>query len=180
MIIWIISKQGNQNNITMKIITITITKSTVLKDVSDHTWYTGRSKRKEDNAEDVSNIQVGADESDVLFRFFQQAYSNVLAPLSTVIVRPTTEVLTGDSEASIPENIVFNLAMNDMWDQSQLPVLSQNIHQHFVNWILGDWYTISSPEDASICYTKAQNNLEAIKSVIGKRTSPVRRCGVSF
>ena len=55
----------------MKIIAITITKSTVLKDVSDHTWYMGRSKRKEDNAEDVSNIQAGTDESDILFRFHQ-------------------------------------------------------------------------------------------------------------
>lgn len=49
----------------MKTLTISITKNTVLTDVKDNAWFTGRSRKNGTNDEAIAAMQAGEDDSDV-------------------------------------------------------------------------------------------------------------------
>ena len=158
----------------MKTLTISITKNTVLTDVKDNAWFTGRSRKNGTNDEAIAAMQAGEDESDVLFRFLEAANADVRVPMSHALARSESDTLTGETDTLIADTLTYALTLNDNWDSSQQPALQQNIHAYLQNKVLGDWFTIANPSEAANYLAKAEDCLNNIRKALSSRTRPVR------
>lgn len=158
----------------MKTLTITITKATILKDIQDNAWFTGKSKKNGTNDEAVAIIQAGEEETDVLYRFLESANANVRAPMSHALARSASDVLTGNTDTMTADTLTYLLTLNDNWDSSQQPVLEQNIHAYLRDKVLAEWFLTVNPADAETYFNKAENCLMNIRRALSARTRPVR------
>lgn len=158
----------------MKTLTITITKATVLKDIQDNAWFTGKSKKTGTNDEAVSTMQAGEEETDVLYRFLESANANVRAPMSHALARSASDTLTGNTDTMIAGTLSYALTLNDNWDSSQQPVLEQNIHAYLRDKVMAEWFLLVNPTEAATYFSKAEDCLMKIRGALSARTRPVR------
>lgn len=159
----------------MKTITITLSKASIILDVNNVAYFTGRSRSTGDNPEQVANMQSDDQEECVIRRFVHNAAEKAKTTLSAVLKKSAKETESSTNDINATDAIIYELELNSNFDMNQSASISSSIHDSIVNNALGEWFLIANPAEAAVYFDKANANLQNVRYAINKRIKPVRR-----
>lgn len=158
----------------MKTITITLSKASIILDVNNVAYFTGRSRSTGDNPEQVANMQSDEEEECVIRRFVHNAAEKVKTSLSAVLKKSEKETDSSTNDLT-KDSIVYELELNSNFDMNLTGTIASGVHDSIVNSTLGEWFLIANPAEASVYFDKAGANLQNVRHAIHKRVKPLRR-----
>ena len=132
-------------------ITITISKSNVLKEVAQTTSYTGAKKVGDDSA--LDRIATVDEDQPELQRFWDESRAEVA---QTFIRLLANEGMSGD-------NYQLKLNVSVSFDMSLLPSMQLGLFSYFVQNITGKWYVFTNKEEAGAFADRGSALLQEVK-----------------
>lgn len=143
-------------------ITITISKSDVLKEVAQTTSYTGAKKVGDDGA--LDRIATVDEDQPELQRFWDESRAEVA---QTFIRLLANEGMSGD-------NYQLKLNVSVSFDMSLLPSMQLGLFSYFVQNITGKWYVFTNKEEAGAFADRGSALLQEVKEKAFFKKMPTR------
>lgn len=143
-------------------ITITISKSNVLKEVAQTTSYTGAKKVGDDSA--LDRIATVDEDQPELQRFWDESRAEVA---QTFIRLLANEGMSGD-------NYQLKLNVSVSFDMSLLPSMQLGLFSYFVQNITGKWYVFTNKEEAGAFADRGSALLQEVKEKAFFKKMPTR------
>ena len=164
------------------IITITIKKSDVYKEVAQTTDYTGAKLTGDESGEAYDRIRTVDGDDSALERPWDECRADVAKAFIRLLVKedmygddnPTTTTVpsaTGDYYALI-------LNVSDSWDgeirDAMLPGMKSGLFSYFVLAITAKWYVYAKKDEAEQYATRAVATLDEVKQKAFYKKAPTR------
>lgn len=143
-------------------ITLTISKSDVLKEVAQTTSYTGAKKVGDDGA--LNRIATVDEDQPELQRFWDESRAEVA---QTFIRLLANEGMSGD-------NYQLKLNVSVSFDMSLLPSMQLGLFSYFVQNITGKWYVFTNKEEAGAFADRGSALLQEVKEKAFFKKMPTR------
>lgn len=163
----------------------TIGAGEVFYNVANKTFLTKRSRENVEgySPEVLSSMAMNGDDEDLnqIKYSFISAIGNLKTRIAeytqgttgaTVVTKDGNEV-TLDNEV-FPNKVKIMLEMPGNYDTALVESISLQAYNYCVNMCCGDWFAITSPNDATNYYTMASGNLDEIRLTVNRRKRPSR------
>lgn len=163
----------------------TINAGEVFYNVANKTFLTKRSRENLDgyNPEVLASIAMNGDDEDLnqIKYSFLSAIGNLKTRLAEYTQGTTgaTIVTKSGNEVSLdtgvfPNTVKIMVEMPGNYDTSLIEAVGIQAYNYCVNTCCGDWFAITSPNDATNYYSTASNNLDEIRLTVNRRKRPTR------
>lgn len=162
-----------------KTLTVTQQVKELVYDIQNKAYLTGQAREAEGkkNYEAASNMQASDDEENSYQ--IRRSLANAFSSLKSLL----GEYLSEDKSTSnnliakeIDDNGVLELAFElpSNYNNASADALGNGIHSYLVDMALGEWFAITSPEDANAYIQHSGVSLENVKRALYKRSRPER------
>lgn len=158
----------------MKPITITLDIKEIIYDVQNKTYLTGKSRREDDNHEQVANMQANDDDENAnqILRSITMAFTNLKTKLGEYLDLPES---VASNTLFTPETVLeLRLQMPSNYNTATADTIASAAHQYVVCMAIADWFTITDKEDAQDYVKTAAESLKTITEAASKRVRPIR------
>lgn len=159
-----------------KSLSITLYMSELIYDFQNKAYLTGRARRPGTDSETASNIQASDDDEDLnqALRSIQSAYGSLLTELAEALHGDKTTTSTNQLTTT-SANISISLKMPGNYVLGIREALTAGMHSYIVNMALGEWFLITSKEDAKAYFDLAAAAAKSIHEAINRRERPTRK-----
>lgn len=160
-------------------------------DIANKTFLTKRSREALSgySPEMLASMAVNGDDEDLnqIKNSYLSAVANLQVALSEYIYEGSesaTKITDKDNSAHLLDeiskyDITFELEFPSNYNTGLIDSISWQAYNYCVNKSCGDWFKITSPNDADNYYTLASTNLDNIRVAINRRKRPNRKSYLS-
>lgn len=161
----------------MNKITFEFEREDLLKQIKLHAYYSGSSRKEQDETNGVySKMQASDENDDVLDRFVDKSLSLVASLigklLSDVVVTMGEKVV---SQTAASTKITIDVDVPVTFDGSRKPFIHECIKDYIINWSLYEWYLLVNPGEAKVCFENCGLTEVSLKKHVNSRKKPVKR-----
>ena len=143
-------------------ITLTISKSAVLKEVAQTTSYTGA--KMDDDANAYERISTVDEDQPELSRFWDESRAEVAQTFIRLLL----------SEGMVGDNYNLRLNVSVSFDTALLPGMQLGLFSYFVQSITAKWYVFTNKKEAGDFADRGSALLEEVKEKAFFKKKPVR------
>lgn len=161
-----------------KTLTVTQQVKELVYDIQNKAYLTGQAREAAGKGyQAASNMQASDDDENSyqIRRSIANAFSALKSLLGEYLAedKDTSDNLIADEiDKDTVLTLTFELPSN--YNSSSADALGNGIHSYLVDMALGDWFAITSPEDASAYIQHSAMSLENVKRALYKRSCPGR------
>lgn len=162
-----------------KTITVTQRVKELIFDIQNKAYLTGQAREFEGTKkyEAASNMQASDDleNSYQIRRSLANAFSALKSMLGEYLSEDKTtsdNLISKEIDNDGTLTMAFDLPSN--YNNASVDSLGNGIHAYLVDMALGDWFAITSKEDAQIYTSHSAVSLENVKRALYKRSRPER------
>lgn len=145
-------------------ITLTISQSAVLDEVSQTSSYTGTKKDSDEKAYD--RIRTTEEDKSELLRFWNECRAEVAQTFIRMLVQE------GMAEDGDTYDLVLNVSV--AFDRALLPSMQLGLFSYFVQSIAAKWYMYSNKEESGAYADVGKAILDEVKRKALYKKKPVR------
>ena len=161
----------------MNKITFEFVREDLLKQIKLHAYYSGDSRKEQDDANGVySKMQASDENDDVLDRFVDKSCSRIASIVGTLLSE--VAVTAGEkviSPTTASTTIVMNVDAPVTFDGSRKPFIHECIKDYIINWSLYEWYLLVNPGEAKVCFENCGLTEVDLRKHINGRKKPIKR-----
>ncbi len=161
----------------MNKITFEFVREDLLKQIKLHAFYSGDSRKEQDDANGVySKMQASDDNDDVLNRFIDKACSRIAGVVGTLLSE--VSVTTGEkvtTPGTVSTTVVMSVDAPVTFDGSRKPFILEGMQDYIINWSLYEWYLLVNPNEAKVCFDNCSLTENDLKKHLNGRKKPVKR-----
>lgn len=162
-----------------KTLTVTQQVKELIYDIQNKAYLTGQAREAEGKKtyEAASNMQASDDDENSYQ--IRRSLANAFSALKSLLGEYLSENKTTSDNLIAKQidndgvlELSFKLPSN--YNNSSADALGNGIHSYLVDMALGDWFAITSKEDAEAYISHAEVSLENVKRALYKRSRPER------
>lgn len=162
-----------------KTLTVTQQVKELVYDIQNKAYLTGQAREAEGKKsyEASSDMQASDDTESVyqIRRSLASAFSSLKSLLGEYLSEDKTtcdNLIPKEIDNNGTLVLAFELPGN--YNNASADGLGEGIHAYLVDMALGDWFAITSKEDAEACIARSSISLENVKRALYKRCRPER------